>query len=355
MEDRVERIVRAHLAKLPLASLPAGLDGAAGAALLASALGDRERARVYLDRAIAGAEELDAGLHSGVLGICWAAEHIDPERVAPNALPLLDELVDVPVWNSYYDLVYGLVGFGVYALGRLADPGAEGCVEHIVRHLEASAVAAGSGCAWHTDGRLVLPALKAADGGFDLGLAHGIPGVIAFLAACVRKNVAAKAARALLEPAVSWLLEQRLPQGTFPAFVARGATAPPGPTRTAWCYGDPGVAVALRAAGRALNRPAWEGEAIARMRAIAARPLECTGVEDAGICHGAAGLALMFEAFGESSAAHAWRERAVEWLETSIPDLGFLSGMAGVGLALLPSMATSLPFRELLLLEAHGP
>ena len=50
-------------------------------------------------------------------------------------------------------------------------------------------------------------------------------------------------------------------------------TPRPAPARSAWCYGDPGVAVALLLAARDVDEPGWELAATElALRAAAAQP-----------------------------------------------------------------------------------
>jgi hypothetical protein len=212
--------------------------------------------------------------------------------------------------------------------------------------------------------------------GYDnLGLAHGVPGVIALLGQACAAGVAVARARPLLEGAVRWLLAQQEPGG-FPALVAPEAAEKP--ARLAWCYGDPGVAAALLWAARCVAEPAWEREALAIARRAARRPPEDAGVVDAGLCHGAAGLGhlfnRMFQATGEpwlAEAARSWFARALamrrpgrgiggsaawqlsdDGIRTWVADAGLLTGAAGIALALLAAITGVEPAWDRMLLVA---
>ena len=105
---------------------------------------------------------------------------------------------------------------------------------------------------------------EAPDGYYNLGLAHGVPGVIALLGAACATGVAAGTARPLLDGAVAWLLAQRLPDGfvsQFSYWAGPGIKAEP--SRLAWCYGDLGLAAALLYAARCVGETGWEREALA--------------------------------------------------------------------------------------------
>jgi hypothetical protein len=135
-------------------------------------------------------------------------------------------------------------------------------------------------------------------------MADGQAGVVAFLAGAADRH---DAARALLAPATEWLIAQAHPEPSPWAFanvVGRDSS------RLAWCYGDPGVAVALSRAAATLSRE--DLAEVARGVAVrAARRLGDRTVEDAGLCHGSAGLAHVFARLwqytGETSCADAAR------------------------------------------------
>ena len=99
----------------------------------------------------------------------------------------------------------------------------------------------------------------------------------------------------------------------------------------AWCYGDPGAAGALFAAEPEIATAITERAAV--------RPVLDSGVVDGSICHGAAGLAHIFNRFHQASGSGLLRQAALDWLEQLVemprPDSGFLTGAAGVGLVLL--------------------
>src|SRR5262249_36055361 len=160
-----------------------------------------------------------------------------------------------------YDLINGLVGFCVYALERLSRPAALACLERIVERLAETAEQRPDGVTWWTNPAWLPPETRAQfpHGYHNLGLAHGVPGVIALLGRVCAAGVAVAQARPLLDGAVRWLLAQQRPGG-FAHWVAPEVAARP--ARLAWCYGDPGVAAALLWAARCVGQPEWEAAAL---------------------------------------------------------------------------------------------
>lgn len=344
-----------------------------------------------LDRAIDSLAAKSQGpmLYGGFSGIAWVAEHLQAGLADADDDPgedidaaLLQVLRQAP-WGQPYDLTSGLVGYAVYALERLPHPAAVACLELVVERLAELAQPRAEGLAWHTT-RDMMPEPNRPwypEGADNLGVAHGTPGVIAALARICAHGIATSRARPLLGGAVSWLLAQRLPENetsVFPYMAGRGVKIRP--ARTAWCFGDPGIALALLAAGKAAGEPAWEREALALARTIARRPPEKCGVNDACLCHGAAGLGhllnRLYRASGDPevlAASRAWFGRALEYREPGRgiggflaytladddfdkmvwrEDPGFLNGAAGMALALLAAVSAVEPAWDRVLLTS---
>jgi lantibiotic modifying enzyme len=402
LKDRARESVQAIVDALaPLGREPTGepslAGGTAGLALLHAYLAQTEGAsdhaaiaNRYLQQATAAVAEkpTEAFLYSGLAGVGWAIGHLqgrlpglDGEADAVEIDDVLLHHLDSSPWPDDYDLICGLVGFGVYALERLPRPSAVACLERVIDRLAETAEHRDEGITWWTNPKWLAAETreKSPRGYYNLGLAHGVPGVIALLGQACAVGVGQDRARPLLDGAARWLLAQQLPDG-FPAWVA--PEAPREPTRLAWCYGDPGVAVSLLWTARCVNEPAWEREALSIARRAAQRPADKSGVVDAGLCHGASGLGhifnRLFQATGEerfADAARFWFERTLAlrqpergiagyaaWMPSLpgnkdgwIDDPGILTGAAGIALALLAATTTVEPEWDRILLVSVPP
>jgi len=325
-------------------------------------------------------------LYGGFAGVAWTVAHLE-RKLSDSGMADSTEAVDDalrsylnrPGWRGDYDLVSGLVGFGVYALERLPAPAAMACLEGVVDRLGEAAERGASGVAWHTAPEL-LPRQQrelCPRGYYNLGLAHGVPGVIAVLGAACAAGARPRKARKLLDSAVTWLLRQKRKgrRGSrFPAWVVPGGKSES--CRSAWCYGDPGVAAALFCAARSVGNSAWEREALEIARRSAASPPDEAGVVDAGLCHGAAGLGHVFNRLYQANGDATLRSAARYWFERTLAmrrpgrgvggfsalgaredgtrywedDPGILTGAAGIALALLAATTTVEPEWDRMLL-----
>jgi hypothetical protein len=280
-----------------------------------------ERGSAALERAI---EALDndavgsPGLWGGFADVRFLVAHLADGGEADHALGVIDDaLLDTlgGTMRRRIDLIGGVAGIGVAALEDPARGRGAEVAARALDLLESASQVDERGVTWFTPPEQ-LPAWQrelCPDGHWNLGLAHGIPGVIGFLSAMVTAGVEAERARALLEGAVTWLLAAEPPRerARFPSWLVRGV--PQEPTRLAWCYGDAGVAITLLAAARATANAAWEAEALTMARAMATRSFEDSGVLDAGICHGAAGVAHIFNRIYQASGDEVLGDAARRW------------------------------------------
>lgn len=328
----------ASISALPDERDPSLGRGQAGLAILYAWLARTRRmpqadvlARRCLDRAIevASTQAMTASLYAGFTGIAWAAEMVDhvldpdaEDRSAAIDDALVRLLSRADRWSAPYDLVVGLTGLGVYALQRYPRPSASESLRRVVDRLHECAQHDEHGLYWWTapaeipdeSSRKQYPSGRA-----DLGVAHGMAGAIGLLGGICGARVGQATARPLVEGAVSWLFAHSIPSATgptFPLWVAPGSE--PWPARCAWCYGDPGIAAALLTAARGVGDAEWEQAAVALACRAARRPASETGVVNANFCHGAAGLAhlynRMYQATGEGELGRA----ALYWLERTL-------------------------------------
>lgn len=291
-----------------------------------------------LDRAVEAVAEqrMSPGLLQGFPGVAWAIEHLGhndgPEDANAAVDEALLEMLAAPRWSGLYDLVSGLVGVGVYAVERLPAPSGERLLELVVERLRGWSEPADPGVTWYTPPELIPPSARerVPAGYYNLGLAHGVPGVIALLAQAHRAGVAREAAGPLLEGAVEWTFAQALPRGgraTWPFFVGPGIDLRP--ARLAWCYGDPGVIASLLAAADALDRPDWEEAALEALQRAVARPPGTSDVEGASLCHGAMGLAHLWNRMWQRTRTDDLRASIEYWTTDALALRTYPDGLAG--------------------------
>lgn len=335
---------------------------------------DRAAALSYLERAWrkAEAEPVTLGLFAGLTGLVLVSREVSQllgVRGVPDGVEEIDstliEVLERERWKLQYDLIYGLAGLGVYAALHPDREVGRAIGSLVVEQLGALAIDDDGGLRWATPReyrplarRETLPA-----GYCDLGVAHGIGGIVGMLAR-LNRLVETSACRQLLDGTLSFLLRQRRHEpnlSKLPAFVPdEGENC-----RSAWCYGDIGIGVVLIGAGRRLDEPEWVREGEALLLGDASRPMKSRRIGDCSVCHGGAGVAHLYARAHSRTGNPALRREALRWYRWTLdqrregtgiggflgwvserrvyePTPGLLVGSSGIGLAL----ASALDSRE---------
>lgn len=320
---------------------------------------------------------LTVGLLTGPVLAPPVSEEDDPCAAVDEAL---EALLDAEPFSETapFDLLHGLSGFGVYALARMDRPTARRVLRKVIARLDEASVKRPDGRAWRSPPSSFALAFPA--GTLDLGVAHGVAGVISMLGMACAAGV--EEARPILEGSVAFLFaqEDKRAAARFPSAIV--PSGPPPQVRWAWCYGDPGIAAALLVAARGAGEAAWEAKAREIARVAITCSAEKTLVMDAGICHGAAGLGhvynRLFQATGDESigeAARAWMNRALDMRQAGKgiggyqtyktlqdassawgDDPSILTGAPGIGLALMAATSDEEPaWDRMFALSPVGP
>ena len=359
--------------------------------------------RRHLEVAARDAEarfSLPAGLFSGLSGLAFAAWQLSrggvryrrllasfDAAIVPQALELAATLRAQRdgVGIGDFDVISGLSGVGAYLLCRRSEAAVTGALGKVIDAL-VELVSEGQVLPrWHTPNRLLwdedLQRIYP-HGHLNCGLAHGLPGIIAFLALSLKLGGEAPGLREALANSARWLgasrkddewgvnwptavavIEEETPAGRV-LRPGSGSDAPEGQSRCAWCYGSPGVARSLWLAGEALGDEDLRQLAISAMEAVFRRPAAVRRIDSPTFCHGKAGLLQIALRFANDTGCQAFaaesetlvREllqayqpesllgfRNIEFADREIDQPGLLDGTPGVTLALLAASNAVVP------------
>lgn len=308
-------------------------------------------------------------LFGGYTGVLWLYQHyinvefIEYNENSKDIFQTFDELIEkecsIVKQTKNYDLLYGLLGYGVYFLERNKFTPQHESLNDIVNLLDEIAIKKDYGSAWedkfdrkeNKHNELI-----------NLGFAHGTPSVIVFLAYVYKETRNDKALN-LIHQAVNFLKyhELDISEGSIFSYHVLDDKPYSYPSRLAWCYGDLGIGYAIIKTGVLISNKNYieYGENI--LISLTNRTLqdETTGVKDAGFCHGAAGIAHLFNKAFQYSKNERFYKASKYWMETTIKmqnsdgsysrchyidkeekwqyakDNGLIEGASGVGLSML--------------------
>ncbi len=246
--------------------------------------------------------------------------------------------------NRYYETIEGLSGIGVYFLTNLTIPHFAELSKDIVilliamtnlRNVEGREVPG-----WHVPCESLFLAEDRANypkGNFNLGLSHGISGVLAFLSMAMIQGIVEEGQQEAIEKIASWLMTKRGKASnrffwpncvSFEDEVSNHQEALVR-SRDAWCYGTPGVARSLYLAGQALKDEDLKSDALLSFLSIFRSPEKEWGIPCPTFCHGLSGLLLITHLMAKDTQSHQLKaevfklkHRLLSYYSPSFP-LGF--------------------------------
>ncbi|MBK9073193.1 MAG: lanthionine synthetase C family protein [Myxococcales bacterium] len=345
--------------------------------------------------------------NSGVIAADWVYSHYcrefferDPEHGNLEdetsddievALVVCKLLKDAP--PRAYDLASGLVGLGIYGLESTNTKAGTEIVSVVLSLLaDRSEPVDSLRSRWLTPRELLFGSNREAypDGVYDLGVAHGVPGIIAFAAESYARGIAREVALDIAGKAVEWILSVRVLDGGpgYDSWVEHGKNAYTG-NQVAWCYGGLGLAATVLRAAQVFSRSDWHGQAVNIARACADVSLSSFELRSHALCHGSAGIAHIFNRMYHATNDPIFKRAAVSYYEACVgafdPAIGFggyldlatiftgkntqsesmttakvgswnfLTGTSGIGAALLAAIGDVEPLWDRLLLTTIMP
>jgi lantibiotic biosynthesis protein len=267
-------------------------------------------------------EDMTYAMSNGVGGIAFTFQHL--QRIglidAEDDLNLdeLDEFLLQGIEADYsmknWDPLHGFVGLGLYFLERNKTSNQGSVLEIIIEKLWELREAHNNRMIWMTAGyQNITP------DNYNLGMAHGVPGIIAFLAQVYALDISPGKAYTMIEDGIGFLLENETKDAgfsRFPTIVEKGNNdRHQQGSRLGWCYGDTCIAFALAHAGKACNNKEWMEKGLEIARFTTQRSFENSSCADACICHGSAGMAHQFNRFWQLTGDEIFRDAAINWLQ----------------------------------------
>jgi len=213
----------------------------------------------------------------------------------------------------------------------------------------------------------------------NLGVSHGIYGLVAMLNKVYAKGINPEKCKAILELIIQLTQENKKDFYTvgyfFPNRVGEGIKTLPS-TRLAWCYGDLGILSVLYQTSMVLKDEALEKEVLDMLKLTSHRKDATLNLlDDVWLCHGTSGAAHIYKRLYMQTGIQDFKFASDYWYQKTLHQLdkghlqiqknlsrsgryarkdltGFLIGYSGLGLALISSISPHNPdWDEMILLS----
>lgn len=289
-------------------------------------------------------------LYGGLPGACFALQHASrggtryQKLLATLNRYLLENVNEIclapirewlkkrqPSMVASYDLISGIVGIGVYCLSQLKEEPVAELAKEIAR------LSVGLTQPLHAHGKEVpgwyVPSeyqfldeekKRYPKGNFNLGLAHGVPGVLGYLAAASLHGIHVDGQKEAIERVTTWIQNTRRESDkgffwdTTITFEEEGLPTTgkrPFIGRDAWCYGTPGVAATLLISGKALKDERLKNYALDSFRGVFSRSREEWFLPGPTFCHGISGLLLITHQLAQEKQASDLKKQTARLTE----------------------------------------
>lgn len=270
---------------------------------------------------------------TGITGFLWSAEHLHQQGFLDLEIDellldfdsFLSDHLDNCMTRGDFDFLSGGLGYLFYFLTRLKgtkNPELSKRYTNILRNglikLSNSSKSELEPHLWYspvyfeTSKKMVN----------DLGLAHGLAGIINLLSKLFCIQELQEVVEPMLNDAISFLIKHESKSSSngslFPNWISKGVK-PVYNSRLAWCYGDLGIGISLYNASKNMEDSKLMEESIRILEHTAVkRSLNDSQVADSGLCHGAFGIAKIFKNIYLDTKKECFMNSSLSWMEIGL-------------------------------------
>jgi lantibiotic modifying enzyme len=238
---------------------------------------------------------------------------IDPVSFYEDIDFYLNVALESMLRDKNFDPLHGAIGIAMYfMLRKKYEP-----VKKIVQALYAAAERDNGEIKWsfiyEDSGQKVV----------DMGLSHGIAGIIFFLTKCYQCDMLPEMAQELINGAMIYCdhhLQDVAAIGSYYRdFIIYDDVYTPIFSRVGWCYGDAGILYSLYHAAKAIGNSELQLKFEGMLEHTASRRgYDATFINDAGFCHGSTGASIIFRALYAQTGNECFRKAFEYWKDYTI-------------------------------------
>lgn len=265
-------------------------------------------------------------MSGGVAGIAFVFQHLRNIGVLDKAddlnLSELDEFISQGADNDFksgnWDPLHGMVGLGIYFLERNKETGEKKYLEKIIDQLATMRTISGDHLVWITPGFG-----KYSDNNYNFGMAHGMPGMLSFLAQVRACGIRPHEIEEMISSCIAYLLQCEYTDDPVYSFPLSIDVKPKSKeekhySRLAWCYGDLCMANALIHCGKELQKENLIAKGFDVALKTTQRSFEDSGCMDAPFCHGTVGLVHQYNRLYQLTNNEVFKNATDNWINITI-------------------------------------
>ena len=274
---------------------------------------------------------------NGLAGTAWMTGHLvenkflkaETGNIYDTLDPILYKAMMSNMKEGHYDYLHGAMGIAMYFLRSKEFNPDPSYLNDMLLELEKHAKI-------DTDGSIKwISVIDSETGreGYNISLSHGISSIIIILAKILSAGIAVERCRRMIRGSLKYLERQQLDRGQYISFFppwALESMEEVQNSRLAWCYGDLGIGLAFLSAGKALANEEIYSKGVNILSGTTFRKDPGDNlVMDAGICHGASGVALIYNKLYHETGMKIFKSATIHWLDVCLNMAFHEDGLAG--------------------------
>lgn len=274
---------------------------------------------------------------SGLSGILWGIEHIlnlDLFKYSKSLIQISEldksiiELLLIDLKNGNIDFLYGSIGSCTYLLEKYNSTVTKEIFSQVLMEIEAIAVQSNDYIKWSSD-EIAKVSPGQITNQYFLSIPHGNLSVLNLLSIFYRNSILKEKCKILIDGNINWIKQLQNSKSNVSLFPISDNIGNQY-SRLAWCYGDLGVANSLLLTADNIDNLELRNFAIEIALHTCKRILvENTGIIDSGICHGASGVAHIYNRLYQVTKISEFKVSANYWFEHVLNISEFKDGYAG--------------------------
>ena len=251
--------------------------------------------------------------------------HIDYQECKALIEDVIISSMEKDIGDNNYDFLHGVLGCGIYFLKK----NNENLIHRIIDFLFDTSISINDGNSICWKSRIDEKGKQ----GYNIALSHGMTSIILFLSYVVEKGIMNQKIYKLLYGGINYILSQEIDVKKFGSFfpsqsLENGDVI--SRSRLAWCYGDLGIAYSFWRAGKITSNEILKKKSIEIFSYSTKRvTMESTGIIDAQLCHGSAGVSMIFRRMYLETSYDIFSKATDFWIDKTLKYACFSDGLAG--------------------------
>jgi len=273
--------------------------------------------------------ELIDSFCNGAAGIGWGLTYFDEhESIEESVRALIDELfphlysqMAIKMKAGKYDFLHEALGIALCCWKN--EPNSP-LLNGFLEDLNNASLKTNDGIVWYS----TLTEKDVSHQVINLSLSHGLSSIVSFLCKILKTEKVLPLLGETTRFIKNQLQDYTIYRSCFPSILSE--TVNYRNSRLAWCNGDLGIAYSLLRTSVILNNTGYRNMALDVLLNCCKRcDVKKEFVMDAGICHGAAGIAHIFNRVYQKTGNETFKEAALFWIDDCLKKSCFNDGLAG--------------------------